>query len=68
MLDVTYDGLLEAMPWEAERSWRDLLKVLRLDASFAEPSGPSAPAPCRSTSCSIPRNQGAIVSAVSRGS
>ena len=27
MLDVTYHGLLEAMPWEAERSWRDLLKV-----------------------------------------
>ena len=36
MLDVTYHGLLEAMPWEAERSWRDLLKVLWLDRPFAE--------------------------------
>jgi uncharacterized alpha-E superfamily protein len=36
MLDVTYHGLLEAMPWEAERSWRDLLKVLWLDLPFAE--------------------------------
>jgi uncharacterized alpha-E superfamily protein len=36
MLDVTYHGLLEAMPWEAERSWKDLLKVLWLDRRFAE--------------------------------
>ena len=36
MLDVTYHGLLEAMPWEAERSWMDLLKVLWLDRPFAE--------------------------------
>ena len=35
MLDVTYHGLLEAMPWEAERSWNDLLKVLWLDRPFA---------------------------------
>jgi uncharacterized alpha-E superfamily protein len=36
MIDVTYHGLLEAMPWQAERSWMDLLKVLRLDRKFAE--------------------------------
>ena len=35
MLDVTYHGLLEAMPWEAKRSWSDLLKVLRLDRPFS---------------------------------
>jgi uncharacterized alpha-E superfamily protein len=35
MLDVTYHGLLEAMPWEAQRSWMDLLKVLWLDRPFA---------------------------------
>lgn len=35
MLDVTYHALLEAPPWEAERSWRDLLKVLWLDQPFA---------------------------------
>ena len=35
MLDVTYHGLLEAMPWEAQRSWTDLLKVLWLDKPFA---------------------------------
>ncbi len=36
MLDVTYHGLLEAKPWEAKRSWMDLLKVLWLDRPFAE--------------------------------
>ncbi len=36
MLDVTYHGLLEAMPWEAKRSWMDLLKVLWLDRPFAQ--------------------------------
>ena len=36
MLDVTYHGLLEAMPWEAKRSWMDLMKVLWLDRRFAE--------------------------------
>ncbi|MGK2948483.1 MAG: alpha-E domain-containing protein, partial [Acidimicrobiales bacterium] len=36
MLVVTYHGLLEAMPWEAERSWRDLLKVLWLERPFTE--------------------------------
>ncbi len=36
MVDVTYHGLLEAMPWEAERSWMDLLKVLWLDRPFAK--------------------------------
>ena len=35
MLDVTYHGLLEAMPWEAKRSWTDLLKVLWLDKPFS---------------------------------
>lgn len=34
MLDVTYHGLLEAAPSEAERAWCDLLAVLRLDAAF----------------------------------
>ncbi len=35
MLDITYHGLLEAMPWEAERSWSDLLKVLWLERPFS---------------------------------
>ncbi|MGH9137116.1 MAG: alpha-E domain-containing protein [Acidimicrobiales bacterium] len=34
MLDVTYHGLLEAAPYEAERAWRDLLAVLRLESVF----------------------------------
>jgi uncharacterized alpha-E superfamily protein len=34
MVDVTYHGLLESTPLEAEQAWLDLLSVLRLDASF----------------------------------
>lgn len=34
MLDVTYHGLLETAPFEAERAWRDLLTVMRLDVPF----------------------------------
>ena len=54
MLDVTYHGLLEAMPWEAERSWMDLLKVLWLDRPFTELEQGMRAARCRSSSCSTP--------------
>ena len=65
MLDVTYHGLLEAMPWEAERSWKDLLKVLWLDRPVRRArAGRCGPRRCRSSSCSTPTTPGAIVSAV----
>ena len=35
ILDVTYHGLLEASPTEAERAWSDVLAVLRLSNDFA---------------------------------
>ncbi len=36
LLDVTYHALLEATPFEARRTWRDLLAVLSLETAFAE--------------------------------
>ena len=34
LLDVTYHTLVEASPFEAQRSWRDLLAVLTLESAF----------------------------------
>ena len=65
MLDVTYHGLLEAMPWEAERSWKDLLKVLWLDRPFAELEQGVRAATVSEFLVFDPDNPGAIVSAVS---
>ena len=64
MLDVTYHGLLEAMPWEAERSWRDLLKVLWLDRPFAEREQSMHAATVSEFLVFDPQNPGSIVSAV----
>jgi len=64
MLDVTYHGLLEAMPWEAERSWKDLLKVLWLDRPFAELEQGMRAATVSEFLVFDPDNPGAIVSAV----
>ena len=35
LLDVTYHALLESTPFEARRTWRDLLSVLSLEPAFA---------------------------------
>jgi uncharacterized alpha-E superfamily protein len=64
MLDVTYHGLLEAMPWEAERSWMDLLKVLWLDRPFAELEQGVRAATVSEFLVFDPDNPGAIVSSV----
>jgi uncharacterized alpha-E superfamily protein len=64
MLDVTYHGLLEAMPWEAERSWNDLLKVLWLDRPFAELERTVRAATVSEFLVFDPDSPGAIVSAV----
>jgi uncharacterized alpha-E superfamily protein len=65
MLDVTYHGLLEAMPWEAERSWRDLLEVLWLDLPFAEREQGMGAATVSEFLVFDPQNPGSIVSSVS---
>lgn len=64
MLDVTYHGLLEAMPWEAERSWMDLLKVLWLDRPFAELETSVRAATVSEFLVFDPDNPGAILSSV----
>ncbi|MDP1820208.1 MAG: alpha-E domain-containing protein [Acidimicrobiales bacterium] len=64
MLDVTYHGLLEAMPWEAERSWMDLLKVLWLDRPFAELERGVRAATVSEFLVFDPDNPGAILSSV----
>ena len=64
MLDVTYHGLLEAMPWEAERSWMDLLKVLWLDRPFAELEMSVRAATVSEFLVFDPDNPGAILSSV----
>lgn len=64
MLDVTYHGLLESMPWEAERSWRDLLKVLWLDQPFAELGQGMRAGTVSEFLVFDPQNAGSIVSAV----
>ncbi len=66
MLDVTYHGLLEAMPWEAERAWMDLLKVLRSDGAFLAEERPVRASTVSEFLVLDPRNPGAIVSAVGR--
>ncbi len=64
MLDVTYHGLLEAMPWEAERAWQDLLRVLWLDRPFAERQQGVRAATVSKFLVFDPENPGSIVSAV----
>jgi uncharacterized alpha-E superfamily protein len=64
MLDVTYHGLLEAMPWEAERAWNDLLKVLWLDRPFAELEQGMRAATVTEFLVMDPGNPGAIVPSV----
>ena len=66
MLDVTYHGLLEAMPWEAERSWMDLLKVLWLDRPFAQLEQGVRAATVSEFLVFDPDNSGAIVSSVAQ--
>jgi uncharacterized alpha-E superfamily protein len=64
MLDVTYHGQLEVMPWEAERSWRDLLKVLRVDVALAEQGRGVRATTVTQFLVLDPNNPGAIVAAV----
>jgi uncharacterized alpha-E superfamily protein len=64
MLDVTYHGLLEAMPWEAQRSWMDLLKVLWLDRPFAELDTAVRASAVSEFLVFDPENPGSIVSEV----
>ncbi|MET0728401.1 MAG: alpha-E domain-containing protein [Acidimicrobiales bacterium] len=64
MLDVTYHGLLETMPWEADRAWRDLLKVLWLDRPFAEREQGIRAATVSEFLVLDPENPGAMVACV----
>ena len=45
LLDVTYHGQLQAMPWETDQAWADLVRTLGLEIDFdstnAEPSAAS---------------------------
>lgn len=66
MLDVTYHGLLEAPPWEAERSWHDLLKVLWLDQPFAALERPVRAGTVSEFLVLDPTNPGSIVSSVAQ--
>ncbi|MGQ0617596.1 MAG: alpha-E domain-containing protein [Acidimicrobiia bacterium] len=66
MLDVTYHGLLEANPSEAERAWRDLLAVLRLEKDFAPPGRGISPVSVSDFLVLDIANPGSIVSAVTR--
>ncbi|HUW02760.1 MAG TPA: alpha-E domain-containing protein [Acidimicrobiales bacterium] len=36
LLDVTYHGQLQAMPWETDQAWSDLVSSLGLDADFEQ--------------------------------
>ena len=64
MLDVTYHGLLESPPEEATRAWLDLLVGAEPRAALrrTSPRGDRRPR-AASSSCSTPKNSGAIVSA-----
>lgn len=64
MLDVTYHGLLESPRWEADRSWRDLLKVLWLDQPFAMLERGVRAATVSEFLVLDPDNPGSIVSSV----
>jgi uncharacterized alpha-E superfamily protein len=66
MLDVTYHGLLESPPEQAERAWRDLLAVLNLDMVFAETGLPHSSRAVSDYLVLDPANAGAIVAAVAR--
>jgi uncharacterized alpha-E superfamily protein len=66
MLDVTYHGLLEAMPWEAERAWMDLLTVLRSGEAFSRLERPVRAATVSEFLVFDPDNPGAITSVVAR--
>jgi len=66
MLDVTYHGLLESPPGQAEKAWRDLLAVLSLDADFTEIGSPLTSGAVSDFLVLDPTNHGAIVAAVAR--
>jgi uncharacterized alpha-E superfamily protein len=66
MLDVTYHGLLEASPFEAERAWLDLLSVLRLDREFGAGARGVSAASVSHFLVLDEGNPGSIVSAVAR--
>jgi uncharacterized alpha-E superfamily protein len=66
MLDVTYHGLLEATPYEAEQAWWDLLAVLRLDATFRERGVDASAVSCSEFLVLDAANQGSIVMSVGR--
>jgi uncharacterized alpha-E superfamily protein len=54
------------MPWEAERSWRDLLKVLWLDRPFAELERSVRAANVSEFLVFDPHNRGSILSSVTQ--
>jgi uncharacterized alpha-E superfamily protein len=66
IVDVTYHGLLESTPLEAEQAWRDLLSVLRLDASFAQRQRGVSAVSVSEFVVVDGDNPGSIVSAVAR--
>jgi uncharacterized alpha-E superfamily protein len=66
MLDVTYHGLLESSPWEADSAWHDLLAVLRLDTAFAERARGASATSISEFLVLDRENPGSIVAAVSR--
>jgi uncharacterized alpha-E superfamily protein len=66
MLDVTYHSLLEAAPYEAERAWADLLRVLRLHRDFSEGLRGLSAVSVSEFLVLDEANPGSIVSAVTR--
>jgi uncharacterized alpha-E superfamily protein len=67
MLDVTYHGLLESPPQEAEREWLDLLDVLGSRSSFTTRHGDEVRETTVSRFLAIDQeNPGSVVSLVGR--
>jgi uncharacterized alpha-E superfamily protein len=66
MLDVTYHGLLESPPHEAQQAWLDLLAVLNLEKAFVRRKLPVDASSVSEFLVLDPTAGGAIVSAVGR--
>ena len=66
LLDVTYHGLLEATPYEARRSWSELLTVLHLERQFDESDAELTAAGVSEFLVLDSANPGSIVASVAR--
>lgn len=66
VLDVTYHALLEAAAWEAEKAWRDLLRVLRLDDRFTAIGAPVSAEAINRFVVDSPANSDAVTTSVAR--